>query len=167
MGHQQGDYVAIEFVSANASATNGGNVTLKDANQVTRTLKSYERLLIDRLEADIASSITADVYDDLNANKTVDAGELIASFSPTATLFEAGHEGFSVSQGNTPAVLSSASGSVKISGTGRIILSTCQGAQKRPDWQCDLTGTGDNAGSAYNAMNKNVLDPTTKQTPLA
>lgn len=129
-----GDPVQLEFSSADASTA--AAITIKDGNNATRTLQSYERLLIDSLIGDIAAGVTADVFDDKDADGTVDAGELLASLGALNTTYTNNDSGLSVTTGNTPKVKSSGAGSVKITGTGRIQFG--QGRPVRPSWRESL-----------------------------
>jgi hypothetical protein len=130
--NKPGEYVAIEFSSTDA--TTAALVTLKDANQATRTLAANERLLIDDLFADLATAVTsADMFSDTANTGTVDAGELIASFNPTSGEFEGGPEGYSIPVGVTPKVKAAVAGKVAISGVGRIVKGKSEGT--RPSWR--------------------------------
>lgn len=131
---KHGDYVGIEFNSADASTA--AAITLKDADQVTRTLQPYERLLIDEVTAVLAAGVTGDLFDDKNANGNVDAGERIMALGALNSRFDGGHEGYSVSLGSTPKVKTSGAGVVNLTGTGRIIIGQSQGI--RPKWQSSL-----------------------------
>jgi hypothetical protein len=130
--NKPGEYVAIEFVSADA--TTAALVTLKDANQATRTLASNERLLIDELNADLATAVTsADLFSDTANAGVLDAGELVASFNPTSGEFSGGPEGFSLPIGNTPKIKAAVAGLIHVSGVGRIVKGKSEGT--RPSWR--------------------------------
>lgn len=136
---QMGEAVSIEFESADASTA--ALVTLKDANLVTRTLQLYERLIVDTLEANVASAAgTVDVFADIDGDGAVDPNELIATFNAgSVTIFSGGPSGFSIPLALTPKVLAAAGGAIEISGTGRIVAQT-QG--QRPSWQCSQVARG-------------------------
>lgn len=129
---KQGEYVGIEFASADA--TTAAAVTLKDANGATRTLAAHERLLIDTLTCALAAAVLlAEIFND-DGDGNVEAGERIAAFAPTnAGSFDGGAEGFSCGVGTTPKVKATVAGTVTLTGTGRIIKGKSEGL--RPSWR--------------------------------
>lgn len=134
-GLKQGENVSIEFVSADA--TTAALVTLKDANLNTRVLKSYERLVLDSINAQVASAANpADLFADINGNGTVDANELLMSTTAVDFQWQTEGEGMNVPTGITPKVKAAAAGVIKITGTGRIIKAKTEGV--RPSWQQTL-----------------------------
>lgn len=138
---KQGDYVSIEFHSTDASTA--AAITIKDANQATRTLQSNERLLLDSLEgtavlaaSDASTDITVTLF--ASSDTTVDAGERIWVFAGVA-VWDGGIEGYSIPAGLTPKVKASGSGLVDINGVGRIIYDgTKGGTDVRPSWRESL-----------------------------
>lgn len=128
-----GEYVGIEINTDDASTA--ALIVLKDSNNVARTLQTWERLLIDTLGGSVASGITrVDIFDDKNAGGTLTAAELIYSTgaNPSA-MFDGGEEGYSVTTGNTPKVLASGAGAIRMTGTGRIVNGQTRGAY--PNWK--------------------------------
>lgn len=138
-----GEYVAIEFSSTDASTA--AAVTLKDADGKTRTLQSFERLLIGQLTGVVAESATdpstnveALLFDDADGDGVVDPGELIVAFTGNTGRFDGGHEGYSCGVGRTPKVLTSDAVDVAITGVGSIVNGTTEG--HRPSWREALPG---------------------------
>jgi hypothetical protein len=132
MSCKAGEAVTFEFTSADA--TTAAAVTIKDGNNVTRTLGAEEQLWIDTASAALAAAVlTADLFSD-NANSgVVDANELIASFGPNTGMFDGGDEGFACHKGVTPKVKGSNAGVVRVTGTGRIRFAL--GRTTRPTWK--------------------------------
>jgi hypothetical protein len=131
MGCKPGEYVAIEFASADASAA--AAVTLKDANNVTRTLTANERLLIDTAQGECAAAVTLlELITDSDADGNVDANELICAFGANNAFFDGGEEGYSCPGGITPKAKASGAGVVRITGVGRIV--NALGRTTRPSW---------------------------------
>ena len=133
----QGETVSIEFTSADASTA--AAVTIKDSDLVTRTLASNERLLIDSLNANIATGVTVSVINDTDADGNIDAGERIAELSINTVVAEFGAEGFSCKTGFTPKVKASGAGAVTITGMGRIVARGVDGVT-RPAYKNTLLG---------------------------
>jgi hypothetical protein len=133
---KQGEYVALEFSSADASTA--AAITVKDSNGATRTVASNERLLIDTLSAagpyatDPANDISVSIFNDLDGNGTVAAGERIMVYRGNG-VFDGGAEGFSVKPNTSVKVKASASGQIDVTGIGRIIKSGTTGA--RESWR--------------------------------
>ena len=126
-----GESVGLEFQSADA--TTAAAITLKDANNVTRTLLSSERLLIDTVSMTLAAAVLqAELINDTDADGNVDAGERIASFGPNCGNFVAGEEGVSCNAGTTPKVKAAQAGIVILNGSGRIV--NALGRTTRPTW---------------------------------
>lgn len=133
MARTHGENVSLEFVSSDASAA--AAMTIKDANMATRVLAANERMVIDGLEANVVTGITADVFVDINADGNLTAGELIASFTLNATLDVSDKEGISLPLGLGPSVKATGSGAMKITGSGRIFATA---VVTRPTWQARL-----------------------------
>jgi hypothetical protein len=132
MGCRPGDYVAIEFSSADSSAA--AAVTLKDANNTTRTLTANERLLIDTAQGECAAAVTLlELFTDSNADGNVGANELICAFGANNAFFDGGEEGYSCPVGVTPKAKGSGAGVVRITGVGRIV--NALGRTTRPTWK--------------------------------
>jgi len=127
----QGETVQIEFSSADA--TTAAVITIKDANLVTRTLLSSERLLIDTLNATLAAAVTLlEIFSD-DGDGNVEALERIASFGPNCGNFVAGEEGFPCHVGTTPKAKAANAGQVTVTGSGRIV--NALGRTTRPTWK--------------------------------
>lgn len=136
---QAGDYVAIEFSSADTSVAS--LVTLKDANSVTRVLASNERLLISSFNIDVSSAAgLVTFFNDKNSNGTVEAGERIAEFQDCDARFSGGPEGYACPIGITPKVIAVTAGQVSLNGEGRIVIGQSQGL--RPNWQSSQISKG-------------------------
>lgn len=124
--------VTFEFTSADA--TTAAVVTIKDQNNVTRTLGAEEQLWIDTAAAALAAAVTsADLFSDNASAGAVDAGELICSFGPNNGMFDGGEEGSPCHKGVTPKVKSAVAGVTRVTGTARIRLAL--GRTTRPDWK--------------------------------
>lgn len=135
MSEAQGEAVTFEFNTDDASTA--VTMTIKDANQVTRTLQTWERLIIDAIQGTVAAAVTRfDIFDDKNNNGSVQAGELIMSAAGVFGSFDGGPEGFSVTTGNTPKGIATGAGAIRVTGSARIIAGQSRGV--RPAWKGSL-----------------------------
>jgi hypothetical protein len=144
MSEKQGEYVAIEFSSTDA--TTAAAVTLKDGNGATRTLAADERVLIDSLtgmavqdDTDPSTDILVTLIGDYDAGADIDAGERIWAFAG-GSVFDGGDEGFSMKTGFTPKVKASGAGQVSINGVGRIQKGDSLAGITRPSFEAKLWG---------------------------
>lgn len=119
---RRGEFVTIEFNSADASTA--AAVSLIGVNGATRTLAATEQLIIYALTPYVVSGVTATIFDDIDADGTVDAGERIAHFGNASPTYLSGPGGRYCTIGNTPKVKASGAGAVVITGTGGIIVAT-------------------------------------------
>lgn len=72
--HISGDPVQFEFSSADV--TTAAPLVLRDAGGAARTLSATERLILQTVNVyAAASALTVDIFDDADADGTVDAGE--------------------------------------------------------------------------------------------
>lgn len=134
-----GEYVAIEFSRTDTSSPTG--ITIKDANNASRTLAATERLLIVDLGVySIAAAGLVTIFADANNSGAVNSGERILEWSTGLLHMHYGPEGYSVPVGVTPAVVAAGAGQVSIHGTGRIVSGISIGP--RPAWQADQKTTG-------------------------
>lgn len=122
----RGEPVKWEFVSADA--TTAAAITLWDGNSVSRTLAATERFMLLSYTGVMAVAVlNATLFDDLNANGTVDAGERMAEFANIGGGLQA-HisgtfegEGQAGGKGRMPKIKASAAGAIAFSGNGYII----------------------------------------------
>jgi hypothetical protein len=131
-----GENVHLSF-SSTAAATTASPMTLLDANMQGRTLKTYERLVIDDLQANISAGQV-----DVIGGSTSNVSTLIGSFNAAAGVEVNTKEGVSLPVGQIPWVVpltSAAAAIIHITGNGRIVEGTTQGV--RPNWQAPLMGS--------------------------
>lgn len=120
----------VNFEFSSTDATSPGTITLSDANSRVKTLKSNERLVIYGGTLSQAKGVTkTTLFDDANNDNIVTAGEIIAETvdagavpAGTTISFTYLPHGRICSAGNTPKVVSSATGAVSISGVGAIMV---------------------------------------------
>lgn len=137
----QGENVHLALSSTAAAVVSAALVIL-DANFVPRPLRTYERLIIDDLEASISAG-SADVLAAAAGTTSTASSTLIAGFNAAVGLDLTAKEGISLPVGITPSVLPVGSGStaiLKVAGSGRIVEGTTQGP--RPSWRENLTPGG-------------------------
>lgn len=132
-----GDYVSIQFSSADASTT--AAVTLYDSNGLPVTLGANERLLIDSLVGSVNSTAgVTTLADDIDSDGTVDPGEIITQFEDGVVNIQGGREGRACAIGKTPKVKAASAGQVSFNGAGRIVKGKTEGL--RPSWKEALIG---------------------------
>jgi hypothetical protein len=135
----QGEAVRFSLNQTSTSALSGTALVFSDANGATRTIQSYERVILDDAVLDTTTAnMTVDI-DDPNATNT-----LIVSLTDDSGLWVSQGEGASISIGTTPTVSVNEAGTIKLNGSGRIINGTTQGV--RPNWRESLTPAGDPLG---------------------
>lgn len=135
---RQGKVVKLSLKSSDASG--GVNLVISDESGIDISLKAYDRLILDSMEANLSGTLTLDITDP-GTGVSSDA-TLLLSFSPTSTGWATGGEGMTVSLGSIPLCTASASGSVELSGTGRMIVGSTKGP--RAGYKQLLTPGGSN-----------------------
>jgi hypothetical protein len=135
-GAKQGEQVRFSASVTSTAALSGTALVMSDQNGLTRTLQSYERLLLDDINADCPANTSVDIVDPGGSV----VNPLLASLTSATGLAIFEGEGLSVSAGSVPTISVSAAGTFKVTGTGRVINAGTQGM--RPNWQCSLIGRG-------------------------
>jgi len=119
----RGEPVRLEFSSADV--TIAAEITLWDGNSIARPLAEEERLIILSLSIHAAAAVTTlALFDDLDEDGNVDAGEKLFYKSVAAALaFSISYEGEgqSAGKGRMPKVKAGVAGTVDITGNGYII----------------------------------------------
>jgi hypothetical protein len=121
MNMESGKEVRIRLASADASGAGGVALTMWDENAQQVTLGSTQRLYITDIHISIgATALAVQVFDDANANNTVDAGEELinAEYAINGGLAMSYLTPMKCGLGRMPRCKTSAAGNVKISGTG-------------------------------------------------
>lgn len=126
MSHVRGEPVEFEVSSADASGTDVVLVMRTAGGRDSRTIAAGERLVIESVNgyiiaADAASArITAVIHADTDGDGDLDAGDLMVAFGGGAfhALFPQGMAG---TLGRMPKVLATASGLVRLAGTGYVM----------------------------------------------
>jgi hypothetical protein len=115
-----GEECKFEFSSADA--TTAAAIVIYDLNGTVRVLGSNERFLpVNILGVAATAAGLIKIFNDVDANGAVGAGELIAVFSGQIN-YPATDELWG-RLGNTPKVKAAAAGQIDITGTGKIIRS--------------------------------------------
>lgn len=131
-----GENVHLTF-SSTATDVSPAVMTLLNANMEGRTLKSYERLIIDDVQG-VISAGSADII----AGSTSNISTLLCSVGSTSGLEVDTKEGISLPVGVMPWVKPVGAGStavIRVTANARITEGTTQGV--RPNWQAPLQGT--------------------------
>lgn len=133
--HTQGETVGLALV-ASVSSTSAAAINILDANFNNRPLAATERLIIDTLEGNVSANSA-----DIGTSSTISSSTLIASFNTAVGLDMNHKEGLALPLGVTPVVVGTgASASVKIAGTGRVVIGS--DTQGREPWREKLTPGG-------------------------
>ena len=126
MSHVRGEPVEFEVNSADASGNAVVLVMRTAGGRSGRTIEADERLVIEQVSgyiiaADAASArITAVIHADTDGDGDLDAGDLMVPFGGGG--FHASFpQGMSGALGRMPKVLATASGLVRLAGTGYIM----------------------------------------------
>lgn len=135
---KRGDPVTINFTSADAHVA--APVILKDSTGKTRTLQSYEALIVTALQANVSvTAAGADVF--ASADDTNNGDVIIGSFATVAgggvaftTILP--HDGIGCPQGVTPKVVAANAGAITVVGSGYIVTDSTQ--LGRQSWQAKL-----------------------------
>lgn len=125
LGRKQGEDVRISLTSTDASG--GVKVVVLDANGVDRPIQSYERLILDSLQATVLTTTTLAVNDPGTGVST--DGVLMLEFELNSGEWHTDGEGMAVSVGSTPVAKASASGNVTLTGTGRVVSGGTRGVR--------------------------------------
>jgi len=120
MLYPEGEFVKATFTSSDASTA--AALSFTNDNGVARTIGASERLVITSYHLVSGSAVTVELFDDANANGTVDAGERIGGgdFAANGGLTESSIE-HPCQLGKTPKIKASASGTVKAVVRGHLI----------------------------------------------
>lgn len=127
-----GEQVNITFSSTDA--TTAAAVVLKDSANNTRTLAANEILLLDSLGgvAELTGTNVARVFNDVNSDGSVAAGELIGGFGPGTFALGFPADGYSCKMGITPLIKATQAAAIDAAGVGRIIKGS--GGSTRPSY---------------------------------
>ena len=126
MSHVRGEPVEFELDTSDASGTAIVLIMRTAGGRTSRSVGAGERLVIEQvsgyiLAADAASArITAVIHADSDGDGDLDAGDLMVPFGGGG--FHASFpQGMAGAKGRMPKVLASASGQIRLSGTGYIM----------------------------------------------
>lgn len=129
----QGETVRLTFIGS-TDTTHSSSIAIYNAQNALRPLEAYERLIVDRLEANLSTS--CDVLTVAQGASTRTQSTLLASLSPVMPVFRSLKEGIACPLGVTPSVLNGDTTQVALTGSGRIIT---EANTSRKPWMAALT----------------------------
>ena len=128
--NMSGDNVHVSY-SATASTVAAAQMVITDANGQIRTIKSYERLVLNDLSGDVSAG-----HVEVCNSSTLSSSTLIGSFGQNGNPWMTDGEGYSMPIGLIPWVINngtSSTAAINISGSGRLMEGQTAGV--RPPWR--------------------------------